>query len=168
MVRPRVSILLAAALALATILLSAAVSRRSNAEGPNPAAGLRFELYEPQKAVYHVSTGGGLFGRDHRRLADVLQNHVDAVGAGFADLRVVLQGDGVDLLVDALADARLAERLAWLRKAGVRFLPCYNTLLWRRLDYARDLFGVKREDVVSAGVAEIGRLQAEGFAYIRF
>ena len=131
-----------------------------------PAPTFYFPLFEPQKVAYHVSTGGGWFGREHRHLLDVLENHVEATGPGFIDLRVVLQGDGVDILTAARDDKALSDRIDKLRAGGVRFVPCANTLIGRRIDPSL-LYGVTPEDIVSAGVAELARLQAHGYAYIR-
>lgn len=127
-----------------------------------------FQLYEPQKVVYHVHTGGGLFGSHNRDIVSIMNNHVRAVGEGLLDLRLVLQGAGIDILQQALKDKKLADAITDLRKKGVRFLVCYNTLVGHDIDYEKDLYGVKKEDIVSAGVAEVARLEAEGFVYLKF
>jgi intracellular sulfur oxidation DsrE/DsrF family protein len=59
----------------------------------------------------------------------------------------------------------LADRLDALRADGVRFLVCANTLRERQIDW-HSLYGVKEEDMVPSGVAELARLQAVGFVYI--
>jgi hypothetical protein len=46
----------------------------------------------------------------------------------------------------------------------VRFLICANTLRERKID-GHDLYGVKAEDIVPSGVAELARLQGMGFVY---
>ena len=159
--------LLAAAAVTASLAAAAFFALPVVMRSFTPAPIFYFPLYEPQKAAYHVSTGGGWFGREHRHLLDVLENHVEATGPGFIDLRVILQGDGVDILTAARTDRSLSDRIDKLREDGVRFVPCANTLISRRIDPAL-LYGVKREDLVSAGVAELARLQAQGYAYIRF
>ncbi|MCC2097260.1 MAG: DsrE family protein [Hyphomicrobiales bacterium] len=131
-------------------------------------AHMYFELYEPQKVVYHVHTGGGLFGSHNRDLISIMNNHLRAVGEGYLDLRLVLQGKGIEILQDALKDEKLAAGIDALRKKGVRFLVCYNTLAGHGIDYRKDLYGVKKEDVVWAGVAEVARLQAAGYVYLKF
>jgi intracellular sulfur oxidation DsrE/DsrF family protein len=159
--------MLAAAGAVAGLAAAGLVAAPRVMRAQTPAPAFYFPLAEPQKAAYHVSTGGGWFGREHRHLLDVLENHVEATGPGFIDLRAVLQGDGVDILVAARDDEALSRRIDALRAGGVRFVPCANTLISRRIDPSL-LYGVKPEDLVSAGVAELARLQSQGFAYIRF
>jgi intracellular sulfur oxidation DsrE/DsrF family protein len=142
-----------------------AVMRKPARSAP---AQIYFQLYEPQKVVYHVHTGGGLFGSHNRDLISIMNNHLRAVGEGFLDLRLVLQGNGIDILQQAMKDERLAEAISDLRRKGVRFLICYNTLVGHGIDYEKDLYGVKKEDIVSAGVAEVARLEAQGFVYLKF
>ena len=50
---------------------------------------------------------------------------------------------------------------------GVDFRVCNNTLEGRDIDAETDLFDVWPEDIVPSGVAELGKLQMEGFAYIK-
>lgn len=134
---------------------------------PSPAAALYFPTAEPQQVVYHVMGGGGWFGREHLHRMSIISNHLEAVGEGFLDLRVVLQGDGLDLLIAARSDSKLAARIDRFKAAGVRFMICRNSLVARRLDPERDLYGVDRADIVAAGVAEVARLQKLGFAYLK-
>lgn len=154
----------AMAAVVGTLGLAGAVAARRSVDRP---AAMYFPLYEPQKVVYHVKTGGGWFGRSHRHLVTVAKNHLNAVGEGFLDLRIVLQGDGVDILTAAKSDGQLAGAIKALRGRGVRFLVCYNTLAMRRIDYQRDMYGVGRDDLVSAGVAEVAKLEKDGFVYLR-
>jgi uncharacterized protein len=71
----------------------------------------------------------------------------------------------VQLFVMARDDADLAKSIDSLRSQGVRFLICSNTLHAMKLTPA-DLYGVKEDDLVPSGVAEIARLQGLGFVYI--
>ena len=153
---------LAAACGLALLTVA---PRQSARAGATPA--IHFDLYEPQKVVYHVSIGGGWFGREHTHLLTVLNNHLNAVGEGYLDLRVVMQGDGLDLLVAAKKDPKIAAAISKLKKSGARFSICYNTLVQRHLDPYVDLYDVKREDIVAAGVAEVTALANRGYAYLR-
>ncbi len=145
----------------------AATTSMGKANSPRHAEQMHFALYEPQKVVYHLQHGGGWFGREHRHVITVTTNHVNAVGEGYLDLRIILQGDGVDLLSAAKNDKALAKAITTLRKQGVRFQVCYNTLSMRGIDYKQDLLNVRREDIVSAGVAEVAKLEAEGFVYLK-
>lgn len=123
--------------------------------------------YSPQKVVYHISTGGGWFGHDHRNRLQSMENHLAALPEGSLKMAVVLQGDGLDLLKDAKTDDALAKRIDRLRTKGVAFLVCRNSMVGRHIGLEA-LEGVKAEDVVGAGVAEVTRLQQAGYAYLRF
>jgi len=129
-------------------------------------AHLTFPSYAAQKVVYHVNSSGGWFDRGYMDLLRSLTNHVAAVG-GKADLRVVLQGDGVMLLADAVDNRELRDAIEKLRAQGVRFILCRNSLAGRGLGAER-LYGVKPDDIVQAAVAEISALEAQGFVYLRF
>lgn len=120
--------------------------------------------YRSQKAVYHLTTDGGWFGRAHRNHLQSMENHLAAVPD--LTLAVVLQGDGVSLLQDARHDAALGARIDRLRAKGVRFLICRNTLSGRHIGLEA-LEGARPQDVVGAGVAEVARLQMDGYAYLR-
>jgi len=108
-----------------------------------------------------------------------IQNHIRAVGAGNIDLRVVLHGDGLSLLIypEALAELSrfkranasevMTARIDGLKFQGVRFLICNNTLKGRNVDLESHLHDADPADVIPSGVAELARLQSQGFAYIR-
>jgi intracellular sulfur oxidation DsrE/DsrF family protein len=123
--------------------------------------------YATQKVIYHLSEGAGLRDGRYRHLLQVAGNHVAAVGKDRLDLRVVLQSEGVDLLERARHNSELRQKIDKLRADGVRFLICRNTLISRGIDPDRDLYGVKREDIIRAGVGEIASLQAQGFVYMK-
>ena len=117
----------------------------------------------PQKVVYH---NNGSTNPDYYKhfLANV-RNHITAVGRDNIELVVVGHGDGLQLLADAETDPELAAKIDALRADGVRFLICANTLRSRNITL-HELYGAKDEDVVPSGVAEIARLEQEGFAYL--
>jgi intracellular sulfur oxidation DsrE/DsrF family protein len=116
-----------------------------------------------QKVVYH---NNGSSEPDYYKhfLANV-RNHINAVGRDNIELVVVGHGNGLQLLSDAETDPALAEKIDALRADGVRFLICANTLRSRNITLD-ELYGAKDEDVVPSGVAEIARLEQEGFAYL--
>lgn len=136
------------------------------ATNPAPASPGPALAYVPQKVVYHLNEDGGFFGRSFKKLVQVANNHVDAVGAGRLDLRIVLQGDGVNLLTDARSNAELAGKIDSLKAKGVKFLVCGNTLRLRKIETSR-LHGVSNADIVRAGVAEVSSLQQQGFVYVK-
>ncbi len=123
--------------------------------------------YAPQKVVYQVNAEGGLMSREYRRILAVAANHVNALPEGQLDLRIVLQGEGVGVLREAVGDERLRGQVDWLKARKVRFLICRNTLTSQKLEATRDLYGAREADVVPAGVAEIAALEQQGFVYIR-
>lgn len=118
--------------------------------------------YADQKVVYHNS--GGDAGYFARFLGNV-SNHIEAVGEDHVRILVVDHGDGLDLFDAMEADPRIAKRVEALRGKGVRFLICDKTLEARQIDW-RTLPGVRQDDIVPSGVAEIAKLEGEGYAYI--
>ncbi len=119
--------------------------------------------YAEQKVVYHNdgSTDPDYF----KHLLGNIRNHLDAVGDDNIELVVVANGDGLELLQQATTDGDLAERIDALRGRGVRFLVCANTLRGRDIG-VEDLHGVSQADVVPSGVAEIAKLEQQGFVYL--
>lgn len=157
--------------AAATLLLGlspGAPALAQDAAAPSPAAEAATEAqaYAAQKVVYHLNGDGGDAGKGYKAALNNIQNHIEAVGAGSLDLRVVMHGDGVGLLQKAADDLGLQGTIIDLKNNGVRFLVCNNTLTGRNID-PDSLFDVNPEDIVPSGVAELGKLQMEGFAYIK-
>ncbi len=146
-------------------LLGGSLYSKTSAAPPAP-LDIVFPEYGPQRVVYHVTAGAGWLGSEHRQRLKVLSNHVAALPKGAADLRVILQGEGVDLLLAAHNNESLAADINRLKASGVRFLVCANTVVARKLDVA-NLYGAARPDFVRAGVVETARLQAAGYAYLK-
>ncbi len=122
------------------------------------------EYYGKQKVVYHINND------DPKQLDMALrniQNHINAVGADNIELRVVLHGNGVGLLTRAKEDMDMQSKVINLKGQHVEFKICKNTLDGKKLSYENDLFDVSKADVVPSGVAELAKLQAEGFVYIK-
>jgi intracellular sulfur oxidation DsrE/DsrF family protein len=122
--------------------------------------------YRDQKVVYQNNGGPPDDAAFFRHLLGHLRAHFAAVGATHLEVRVVDFGTGVDVFSLAQTDKALAGQIDEVRALGVRFLMCANTLRFRKIDW-RTLYGVKEDDIVPAGVAELARLQGMGFAYIR-
>jgi intracellular sulfur oxidation DsrE/DsrF family protein len=134
------------------------------------------ERYGKQKVVYHINyddpkkQAGGLKN---------IQNHINAVGAENLDIKVVLHGNGLALLLEpdslgklkkfkyANADEKMTARIDGLKDQGVSFNVCANTVRGRKVDLETDLYNVEKNDVVPSGVAEVARLQLLGYAYIK-
>ena len=134
------------------------------------------EGYGKQKVVYHINYD------DPKAQTGALrniQNHINAVGKENLDLKVVLHGNGLALLVepDALghlpkfkhgnANMNMAATIDGLRNQGVRFQVCNNTVVGRDVDIKQDLYNVDEKDIVPSGVAELAHLQAQGYTYIK-
>ena len=130
--------------------------------------------YAPQKVVYHVN----FYGADHQTAAlRNVQNQIDAVGKDNIEVQVVMHGDGLSLLLPAdevagtkmkegNADDEMQARIAGLKQQGVKLKICANTLKGRQVDLAA-LYDADEADVVPSGVAELSKLQGEGFSYIK-
>lgn len=133
----------------------------------SPVADLALPGYSQQKVVYHITDSDGLLHRNYTlHVLQSAQNHVNAVGKDKLDLRIVLQGDGLDLLKEAASDRAMSERVDKLKAEGVRFFVCRNSLVGRGMDPS-DLYDVKTSDIVGAAVAEVASLQAQGFVYVK-
>ena len=161
-------ILLAAMAALGAGLLALQSTHLSSATQEAAASATpKFTPYEKQKAVYQVSKAGGWFDKDYKRILGIAENHMNALGPENLDLRIILSGEGLGLLRDAKSNAGLAEMVHKLKLKGAQFLVCSNTLASQKIDPARDLYDVAPQDIVRAGIAEITKLQLQGFAYVQ-
>lgn len=117
-----------------------------------------------QKAVYHINYD------DEKLLGAALRNvnnHIKASGAENVDIKIVMHGKGVDLLKIANTNLDMQQKVIGLKKNGVAFQVCNNTLVGKKIDYKNDLFDVSKADIVPSGVAELAILQAKGYAYIK-
>jgi len=132
--------------------------------------------YKKQKVVYHINYDDK---KQQKGALVNIQNHINAVGAENLDLRVVLHGNGLSLLLvpesldklkkfkHANADDNFAARIDTLKGQGIKFDVCENTVVGRGVNVEDDLYDVLQEDIVPSGVAELAKLQMEGFAYIK-
>jgi intracellular sulfur oxidation DsrE/DsrF family protein len=138
------------------------------------AASSEHSRYGKQKVVYHINFYGA---KDQLDALRNIQNHINAVGAENIDLKVVLHGDGLSLLLepDGLegtkmkegnADEEMQARIAGLKQQGVHFDVCANTLKGRNVKL-EDLYDVSKADIVPSGVAELARLEGMGYSYIK-
>jgi intracellular sulfur oxidation DsrE/DsrF family protein len=132
--------------------------------------------YGKQKVVYHIN---GDNPRQNVGALRNIQNHINAVGAENLDLKVVLHGNGLALLLEpealekltkfknANADEVMTAKVSSLKDQGVSFRVCNNTIRGRKVSYEEDLYDVSEEDIVPSGVAELAKLQAMGYTYIK-
>jgi intracellular sulfur oxidation DsrE/DsrF family protein len=133
------------------------------------------ERYGKQKVVYHINYDNPKAQAGAMRN---IQNHINAVGKDNLDLKVVLHGNGVSLLMEpeAAKDTKLAGNatqemqatISGLKDQGVEFNICANTLKGKKVaNPAHQLYDFSESQVVPSGVAEVARLEAMGYAYIK-
>lgn len=132
------------------------------------------DRYEKQKVVYHVNYYGA---KQETAALRNIQNHINAVGAENLEVKVVLHGNGVAMVLDPdyLSDTKMKEanatedmqaRIAGLKEQGVKFQICANTLKGRKIPMDA-LYDASESDIVPSGVAELAHLQAQGYTYIK-
>ena len=146
---------------LASLIVFTAISMLA------PAGAKAEDRYGTQKVVYHVNTKGGEEDGAYRMVLRNVQNHVEAVGRDKIDVKVLMHGDGVELLRHAVDNQALQMDVTNLKTQNVQFLVCANTLKGRDIDPDEDLFEVSDEDIVPSGVAELSYLQQQGYTYIK-
>ena len=125
------------------------------------------ERYGKQKVVYHINYDGGKDDKAYVAALRNIQNHINAVGAENIDVKVVMHGNGLGVLKDAVGNEKLRGQVVSLKSQNVGFQVCENTLKGRKISYEKDLFDVYKQDIVPSGVAELSRLQQMGYTYIK-
>ncbi|SRR6056297_611630 len=125
------------------------------------------DRYGKQKVVYHINYDGGPDSKKYKGAMRNIQNHINAVGAENLDLKVVLHGNGLGVLMSAKQDDILQTAIGSLKGQNVSFHVCNNTLKGRNISYTEDLYDTWEEDIVPSGVAELAHLQQMGYAYIK-
>lgn len=118
------------------------------------------------KAVYHVNLDGGPDNAYYLGAMRNIQNHLNAVGADKIEIKVVMHGNGINLVRNAKENTRLQSVIAALKGQKVDFVVCKNTLTDRKIA-REELYDVDEEDIVLSGVAELTHLQHHGYTYIK-
>lgn len=132
------------------------------------------QRYGQQKVVYHVN---GYDAKTQTAALRNVQNHINAVGAENLDVKIVMHGNGVSLVLepDAIegtkmkagnATPEMQARIAGLKDQGVAFQICANTLKGRKVPMEA-MYDVTEADIVPSGVAELSHLQQMGYTYIK-
>ena len=127
-----------------------------------------------QKVVYHIN--GGDAGQQAAALSNI-RNHLSAMGVDKVDVKVVMHGDGLSLLLPpenlsqtkmktANANLQMQARIDALKNDGVQFQVCANTLEGRGIPKSV-LYGFQESDIVPSGVAQLSILQTQGYTYIK-
>jgi hypothetical protein len=132
------------------------------------------DRYGKQKVVYHVNFDDA---KTQNAALGNIQNHINAVGADNIEVKVVMHGDGVSLVMepDALEGTKMKAanatpeqqaKISGLKEQGVKFEVCGNTLKGRKVPLDA-LYDTEETDIVPSGVAELSRLQQMGYTYIK-
>lgn len=95
-----------------------------------------------------------------------VRNNLKASGAKNMHIEVVIHGGGIELLKRAVLDADLQSTITGMKKDGVLFRVCHNTIASNKLDYKNDLYDVHDKDIVPSGVAYLVDRQLQGWAYM--
>lgn len=118
--------------------------------------------YGPQKVVYHFN---GNNPQVNALGLKNIQNHLKALAPGQLTVVALVHAAAWVMVAKSKADPEQVEKMKSLGEQGVVFAVCANTLNDNHLDPERDLAIPMR--VVPAGVAELVKLQQEGYAYIK-
>ena len=137
----------------AALLLAMAVPGLTSAATPD----------DVTRVVYHVNEGDPAV---HMGALRNVQNHINAVGAEGLDIKVVMHGGGINLLLGANQNPDLQAAVDSLKLQGVDFQVCRNTLVSRNVPLDA-LYDATEADVVPSGVAQLSILQREGYTYIK-
>lgn len=134
------------------------------------------EGYGKQKVVYHVNYDNP---KQQAGALRNVQNHINAVGAENLDLKIVLHGNGLAMVLVpeslerlpkfkyANANDQMAAKIDGLKSQGVGFQICANTIKGRKVNMEDDLYDVDQADIVPSGVAQLAHLQGMGYTYIK-
>ena len=132
------------------------------------------DRYGRQKVVYHMNVDDA---QTQTATLGNVQNHINAVGSENIEVKIVMHGDGISLVMepDALkgtkmkaanATPEMQAKLSGLKQQGVKFEICANTLKGRNVPMDA-LYDADEADIVPSGVAELSRLQQMGYTYIK-
>ena len=134
------------------------------------------QSYGKQKVVYHVNYDNA---KKQSGALRNIQNHINAVGADNLDIRVVMHGNGLSLILkpealkevpkfkSANATQVMSQKIDKLKLQGVSFKVCANTVKGRNVNIEKHLYDASSADIVPSGVAELAHLQGQGFSYLR-
>lgn len=162
-------------IALYTVAAASAEQAAPAAQGAAAAAPAAKESrYGKQKVVYHFNTYDDKTQLDGLRN---IQNHINAVGKESIEMRVVMHGDGLSLLLppdevegtkmkQGNANDQMQALISGLKDQGVKFDICANTLKGRNVEVGA-LYDADEADIVPSGVAELSRLQGMGYTYVK-
>mgnify|MGYP002725564484 CR=1 FL=1 len=132
--------------------------------------------YSKQKVIYHINYDNP---KKQSGALRNIQNHINAVGKENLDLRVVMHGNGLSLLLlpEAIGKVKafkngnstdkMQAKVDGLKNQGVSFKICANTVKGRKVNIEDHLYNVEKADIIPSGVAELAHLQDQGFTYLK-
>lgn len=143
----------ASAATLASLPFSAQAAPAASAyQAPH----MQHEAYGDMNIVVPLTSDDkGMQGMKLRNLENTM-NVLNQWG-GKAHSIVVLYGKGVSLLKNP--DAATQQKISELKKEGVQFQVCNNTLREQNIDF-HTLYQVRDQDIVPSGFAEVAYLQS--------
>jgi intracellular sulfur oxidation DsrE/DsrF family protein len=118
--------------------------------------------YGQQKVVYDFNQRNWKVIR--RGLVNI-ENHLRVVGPKNVKIVVIAHGGALVMLLKFYVPKDIEQKVAALRKQGVDFRACANTL--RKMRIRKPGERLVRCRVVPCGVCELVKLQQQGYAYIK-
>ena len=116
---------------------------------------------DPIRVVYHVN-------ESVQKAPAVLHNIANELDAEpNTKIVVVAHGPGIDFLLKGAKDPKgnaFTPEIETLGMRGVEFRVCNNTLKSRHIDRSRVVEDAK---IVPSGVAEIAKLESQGYVYLK-
>lgn len=127
------------------------------------------------RVIYHLNDGSP---KQQFVLLRNISNHFDASPPGTLEIRVLVHGEGIALLLLPEAGKQIADlkpnatpknrkELDQLRQRGVQFVVSEATLNYYNIDAGRQLYRVRPQDIVPNGLAYLSELHSQGFTYIK-
>lgn len=116
---------------------------------------------DPIRVVYHINEGV-------QKAPAVLHNIANELDAE-PNTKIVLvaHGKGIDFLLKGAKDPKgnaFTPEIETLGMRGVEFRVCNNTLKSRHIDRSKVVEDAK---IVPSGVAEIAKLESQGYVYLK-
>ncbi|HUJ01351.1 MAG TPA: DsrE family protein [Usitatibacter sp.] len=125
------------------------------------ASGVAMAGDPPIRVVYHINEGV-------QKAPAVLRNIANELDAEpNTKIVVVAHGMGIDFLLKDAKDPKgnaFTPEIETLGMRGVEFRVCNNTLESRHIDKSRVVPDAK---IVPSGVAEIAKLESQGYVYLK-
>jgi len=127
------------------------------------------------RVVYHLNDGDPM---QQFRLLRNIDNHFEASIPGSLEIKVLVHGEGISLLLLPEAKDRVTQlkpnatasnrkQIDQLRTRGVIFIVSGATLKYYGINPASDLYQVSQQEIVPNGLAYISELQTQGYTYLK-